>query len=103
MRKIDINITGVGPHAAIPAITGGRIIIQTLMLTISHAKDKSQLISFFSGDDLITEFYLLDGGEVEFERREGDEERIGFGKAFNITLPADVSAAGYAMYEVGGQ
>lgn len=103
MRKLDINITGAGPHDVIPAIPDSRIIVQRLILTISHAKDKAQLVSFLSGSNLIVEFYVLDGGEIEYERREGDSSRVELGDAFNVTLEDDVSAAGVVFYEVGGQ
>lgn len=103
MRQLSVNITGEGPHAAVPAVPDMRIIVTRIILTFSHAQPQAQPVAFYSGADLIAgPFFVLDGGELEYERREGDETRMEIGEPFNVLLADGLSAAGVITYELGG-
>lgn len=103
MRHVSVNITGAGPHSVIDAVPGMRIIVTRIILTFSHAEPQAQPVAFYSGPDLIAgPFFILDGGEVEYERREGDATHMAIGESFNVLLADGLSAAGVLNYELGG-
>lgn len=104
MRSLSINVTGVGPHTIVPAVPGSRIIVSRMILTFSHSEPKAQPITFYSGADaFIGPFYVLDGGEIEYNRRQSDENNIAVGEPFRIGLAANLSAAGNVFYDLGSQ
>lgn len=103
MRTKIVEITGAGPHEVIPAVSGERIIVEYMFLTFSHQEPQSQMVRLMSGADPFLVMYALDGGEIEYERREEDTTRIAVGEPFSIELTANLSAAGLIKYTVGAQ
>lgn len=103
MRTQVVEITGAGPHEIIAAVPGKRIIVEYMFLTFSHQEAKAQLVRLMSGADVFLTTYALDGGELEYERREDDTTRIALGAAFNVEMTEGLSAAGRIEYTVGAQ
>lgn len=103
MRTKIVEITGAGPHEVIPAVSGERIIVEYMFLTFSHQEAQAQMLRLLSGSDVFLATYVLDGGELEYERREDDTTRIAIGEAFNIQMTTGLSAAGRVDYTMGAQ
>lgn len=82
---------------------GMRPIVNYMFLTFSHSEPRAQLVRLMSGANVFMSSYVLDGGELEYERRAEDENRVGIGDDFRVEMTAGLSAAGLVEYSMGAQ
>lgn len=103
MQRLNIDITGVGPHTIIAAPpTGRRIILDALVLTFAHEHGEAQPVKFLNGSVIsIGPFLMLNGGVFRWQKDTMDRMNVANGEAFCIEGAAGMRISGVVTYEIG--
>lgn len=102
MQRINIDISGEGPHDVISPSSGKRFLVNSCLMTFAHAHPKSQPVTFLSGSTVLYGPYLVfDGEKLMWQRNPDDTFDIKPGEAFRIKLAAGVRCGATIEYEIG--
>lgn len=101
MQRVNVNVSGEGPHEIIPAVSGKRILVHSMVLSFAHSFDESQPAIAMSGATPIEGYLMFDGEKLEWRRDPNDTMRVASGDAFQIKLANGVKCMGYVEYEIG--
>lgn len=102
MPRLNIDISGAGPHTIIPVAAGKRFLIRSCLMTFAHQHAESQPVTFYSGSTLLYWPYLVyDGEKLEWVRDPMETFDIKAGEDFRIGLAAGVRCGATIEYEIG--
>ena len=102
MQRINIDITGEGPHNVISPSAGKKFLISSCLMTFAHALPESQPVTFLSGSTILYGPYLVyDGEKLLWERDPNQTFDIKAGEAFRIQMAAGVRCGATIEYEIG--
>lgn len=101
MQRVNVNVSGEGPHEIIPAVSGKRILLHNFVLSFAHSFDESQPAVAMSGADVLEGYLVFDGEKIFWSRDPADTMRISPDHPFQIRLATGVKCMGFVEYEVG--
>lgn len=102
MQRINIDISGVGPHTIIAPEHGQKFLISSCLMTFAHQHAQSQPVTFKSGTRTLYGPYLVfDGEKLTWERDPSQTFDIRAGEPFVVELAAGVRCGATIEYEVG--
>lgn len=102
MNRVNIDISGAGPHTIISPDAGKKFLIHSCLMTFAHQHAESQPVTFYSGSTLLYGPYLVyDGEKLEWQRDPMQTFDIKAGEAFRIGLADGVRCGATIEYEIG--
>lgn len=102
MQRINIDISGAGPHTIIAPDAGKKFLISSCLMTFAHQMAESQPVTFLSGSTILYGPYLVyDGEKLIWTRDPMQTFDIKSGEAFRIQLAPGVRCGATIEYDVG--
>lgn len=102
MQRINIDISGAGPHTIIAPEPGHRFLISSCLMTFAHQLPESQPVTFLSGTRILYGPYLVfDGEKLTWTRHPMQTFDIRPGEAFMISLAPGLRCGATIEYEIG--